>query len=532
MSNKNDYTLDQNPVYEHFKGSAVSQTSHSLQDASLKKPTKTVSYTRGFCCVLCIIIMIVCLACVVLSTVSFLKLRSIQMQHEDQHETNLRLNLQAQESNNLSVLNAEMIQSRLEQMNMLEIQIQKLNQSLNTLKNSTVYQSQNAEISQEQLGTTINTNQKLILDRVTNIERNLTRIHQSWHTRAARIENTTNTNHQIILDRVINIERNLTTNHQSWMSKAEEIENTVNTNKQNILNRATQIESSVSMNHQSLQTRTAQIEDTINTNQQVFQGHVVDIERNLTTNIQSWMSRAEEIENTVNTNQQNILNRATQIESSVSMNHQSLQTRAAQIENMVTTNSDSINSINSRGVTYIRWGHNACPTRATTVYTGQVGGTPYEHRGGASNLVCLPDSQVEYLSYSRANTLGRSYMYGSEYDQPINANHDDNVPCAVCSVTNRQQVLMIPAKYNCPTSDWTREYYGFLMSAHMNNYKSSFICVDYNQVSIPNSGGHTVATDLVHVEAYCPSSDSSFPLPCGQNRYSSGKGLACVVCTK
>ena len=58
------------------------------------------------------------------------------MQFEDQHKSNLRLNLQAQESNNLSATNAELIQSRLEEMNMLEIQIQKLNQSLNTLKNT------------------------------------------------------------------------------------------------------------------------------------------------------------------------------------------------------------------------------------------------------------------------------------------------------------------------------------------------------------------------------------------------------------
>ena len=58
------------------------------------------------------------------------------------------------------------------------------------------------------------------------------------------------------------------------------------------------------------------------------------------------------------------------------------------------------------------------------------------------------------------------YVYGAEYetrDGPLSAFNNHNVPCAVCYVSTRGTVLMIPAKPTCPSS-WTQEYNGYLMA--------------------------------------------------------------------
>ena len=220
-----------------------------------------------------------------------------------------------------------------------------------------------------------------------------------------------------------------------------------------------------------------------------------------------------------------------QLQAEINTCHDTFLARASQIENTVNTNRNNIENtvsahynslINRGGATYIRWGNNACPSGAAVVYTGRVGGTQYEHEGGASNQVCLPEFPT-YFGNSRSGFQGRSYMYGAEYVDPINGEQDGNVPCAVCSVTTRQQVLMIPATYICP-SGWIREYDGYLMSERINNYRSSFICVDYVQYSIAHTGSHTEASDLVHVETDCSS------LPCGP--YNGEYELTCAVCTK
>ena len=119
----------------------------------------------------------------------------------------------------------------------------------------------------------------------------------------------------------------------------------------------------------------------------------------------------------------------------------------------------------SGGVTYIRWGKSSCPNIAGTerVYTGRAGGTHFEH-AGAANYLCMPLDPQYTLSY-RLGINGPNYVYGTEYQDPLRGSHDHNVPCAVCAVSTREMVLMIPAKTSCPTS-WTREYYGYLMSQH------------------------------------------------------------------
>ena len=107
------------------------------------------------------------------------------------------------------------------------------------------------------------------------------------------------------------------------------------------------------------------------------------------------------------------------------------------------------------GVVYTRWGKSSCPnvTGTTLVYAGRVGGTRWNHKGGAANHLCMPDDP-DYLSY-QPGVQGHSYVYGAEYETvgaPLSAVHDHNVPCAVCYASTRVAVTMIPAKTRCPSN--------------------------------------------------------------------------------
>ena len=284
-----------------------------------------------------------------------------------------------------------------------------------------------------------------------------------------------------------------------------------------ISDKAAQIDSNNTANYQSWQTRAAQIENTVIANQQIILNRAAQIERTVSANEQSWQSKANQIE----VNYQSLSNETHLIEKTAAAYFRSIKQR---IEKITQTSSNTIIN-NGGGAVYTRWGHNTCPNVSQVVYTGRVGGTAYSKRGGASNQVCLPEDP-QYFPLFRNGSQRHSLMYGSEYEQPlnfVNAATQDNVPCAVCSVTTRQQVLMIPARYTCPPG-WTSEYNGFLMSEHIGNYRSTFICVDYEQIPIPNTRVHNLGTDLYHVEADCSN------LPCGP--YSQDKELSCVVCTK
>ena len=140
----------------------------------------------------------------------------------------------------------------------------------------------------------------------------------------------------------------------------------------------------------------------------------------------------------------------------------------------------------SGGLTYIRWGRTVCPDTNDTelVYKGRVAGSYWSHSGGGSNYQCMTESPQNF-DFGRG-TADASYIYGAEYrafgnvpSSNLHLNADD-VPCAVCYVASRETVLMIPGTYICP-SNWTREYYGYLMTerthvAHKG--RTTFECVD------------------------------------------------------
>ena len=103
----------------------------------------------------------------------------------------------------------------------------------------------------------------------------------------------------------------------------------------------------------------------------------------------------------------------------------------------------------SGGATYVRWGKSSCPTSSEEVYSGIAAGSEHTHSGSGANHLCMPKIP-EYDLPNRANTNNHGLLYGAEYEAPIQGSHDHNVPCAVCHVSTRSAVLMIPGKDYLP----------------------------------------------------------------------------------
>ena len=177
------------------------------------------------------------------------------------------------------------------------------------------------------------------------------------------------------------------------------------------------------------------------------------------------------------------------------------------------------------GVVYVRWGHNSCPsTGAQLVYSGRAGGAHWRNKGGGGNSQCLP-LDPNYLSYS-SGSQETSYMYGAEYISTnfIKTNSaGTDVPCAVCYVSTRNTLYIMPAKYTCP-SGWTTEYYGYLMAERFNHHRSLFSCVDKELKQVTGSKRVDYGMVFHTVEGRCGS------LPCPP--YEQTKELTCAVCTK
>ena len=122
-------------------------------------------------------------------------------------------------------------------------------------------------------------------------------------------------------------------------------------------------------------------------------------------------------------------------------------------------------------------------------------------------------------------------MYGAEYEMYsdsnsyVNGRHNTDVPCAVCYVSNRTAVYMVPAKYTCP-SGWTREYSGFLMSEKTTSthHRSQFTGIGIALKSVVGSSADKEGLLFYFVEGRCGS------LPCPP--YDNTKELSCAVCTK
>ena len=177
------------------------------------------------------------------------------------------------------------------------------------------------------------------------------------------------------------------------------------------------------------------------------------------------------------------------------------------------------------GTVYVRWGHDQCPSTTQLVYSGRAGGSNWNQGGGGSNPQCLPldpDFLVPIGGFEyRAEIFGAIYEAAhTSSTSPAYNRHFRGAPCAVCYVTQRTTVFMVPGKYTCP-SGWTREYYGYLMAEHRTHGRSQYTCVD-NALKT----GSKLSNGMVFhfVEGRCGS------LPCPP--YDNSKELSCAVCTK
>ena len=178
-----------------------------------------------------------------------------------------------------------------------------------------------------------------------------------------------------------------------------------------------------------------------------------------------------------------------------------------------------------RGVAYTRWGSSFCQNGAgvTRIYKGWTGSSLSSDSGGAANYLCMPEDP-EYTLPSRPGVQGDSFVYRTEYESPVlTSRNQHNAPCAVCFISSRNAVIMIPAKTTC-TTGWTREYYGYLMSANVGSHRTMFECVSRSAEPIPGSQNDIPGGQFWHVEANCAG------LECPP--YDNKKELTCVVCSK
>ena len=181
------------------------------------------------------------------------------------------------------------------------------------------------------------------------------------------------------------------------------------------------------------------------------------------------------------------------------------------------------------GMVYFRWAHDECPPTAGLVYSERIGRASHAHNDGGSNPQCLP-LDPNFLTPISGSQY-RALMYGAEYESHTDSNsylhgrHDTDAPCAVCYVTQRSTVYMLPAKYTCPTG-WTREYYGYLMAQYSigTHYRSQFTCIDVALKPVPGSAANQNGLLFLFTEGRCGS------LPCPP--YDESRELSCAVCTK
>lgn len=154
-----------------------------------------------------------------------------------------------------------------------------------------------------------------------------------------------------------------------------------------------------------------------------------------------------------------------------------------------------------------------------------MGGNYYKHKGGGANYLCLPKTP-QYLSTKEARKY--SSMYGTEYENEgrvFSKDWDDyNVPCAVCYRTDKSAKLMIPATTTCPSSSWTEEYDGYLMTEDNSRHKNAYECVDRNPEAISGSEKNRNGAQLFFVTFEC-----NGELPCPP--FEEKKAVTCVVCT-
>ena len=98
-------------------------------------------------------------------------------------------------------------------------------------------------------------------------------------------------------------------------------------------------------------------------------------------------------------------------------------------------------------------------------------------------MMCLPPDPMRFPDNPNQ---GGSYYDGVEYQTGGQLNHadDHNTPCAVCEVTGKSTILMIPSHYECPAG-WRMEYNGYIMlGRHSHVGNSMYNCIGNKLVAV------------------------------------------------
>ncbi|XP_031561466.1 uncharacterized protein LOC116297389 [Actinia tenebrosa] len=165
--------------------------------------------------------------------------------------------------------------------------------------------------------------------------------------------------------------------------------------------------------------------------------------------------------------------------------------------------------------------------------SGQMAGPSTREEGSGSNYLCMPHQPFYAFASNRLKL--RAHLYGVEYGQvddiflripgrPTDMNYH-GVPCAVCRTLSRPSLIMVPARFVCPSNAWTREYHGYLMSSSNNSSRAEYICVDADAGVAKQTGNERTRREslLTGVRGKCGT------LPCP--RYKQDRDLTCAVCT-
>ncbi|XP_071131282.1 uncharacterized protein [Mytilus edulis] len=180
---------------------------------------------------------------------------------------------------------------------------------------------------------------------------------------------------------------------------------------------------------------------------------------------------------------------------------------------------------NGMSSTYIRWGRSDCSgVNTEVVYSGYAAGEKHYtsgYRGGASNMLCLPNNP----ELSDKSGSGNSFIFGTEFEgnQFASDSNSNDVPCVLCRSSNTASSVMIPGRKTC-YAGWKEEYNGILASSAYSHAPSPYICVDANPTYVKGGQQNKDEHLLYATSMRCGS------LPCPP--YKDNVQVYCVVCSK
>ncbi|XP_052813876.1 short-chain collagen C4-like [Mya arenaria] len=183
------------------------------------------------------------------------------------------------------------------------------------------------------------------------------------------------------------------------------------------------------------------------------------------------------------------------------------------------------------GHVYVHWGRKDCGPGAELLYAGFAAGGHYQHPGGSTDTLCLPEVPV-FSDHVTGNDEDRNLMYSVKYGSSSSAFqkmmggsgsnlHNGDLPCSACQAAGRASHVLVPGRSVC-MHGWTLEYSGYLMgSAYAHTSGKELLCVDSDAEVYTGSGSSVGGSYLYFAEVRS-----------GFGGYTSGNELPCVICTR